>query len=133
MKIVSTKLHGILDYVLAVLMIGVAVLNLYQLNTSTRVILIIGALGILINSFATNYEFGFTRNISMVNHLRIDACIAMFICLLPVFFPFDYYEVPLGFGVSLFVSAILTNKVPYYKMFHQVEHRKFQKFPSIDL
>lgn len=129
MKILSTTLHGALDYCLAVAMIGTPFL--YDLSLPTTLILFVAALAVLVNSIATNYELGVFRNISMTNHLRIDALIAIMTCLLPILFPFDHYSIPLMFGTLLFLSSITTSKTAFYKMFHQFTYRKFEKFPTI--
>jgi hypothetical protein len=130
MKILSTTLHGALDYCVAIAMICTPFLLQQNLSLATTLILVAGGLAVLINALATNYEFGMFRNISMVNHLRIDALIALMICLLPILFPFDHYSIPLIYGTALFILSIITNRTPFYKMFHQFTYRKFEKFPT---
>ncbi|MES2689760.1 MAG: hypothetical protein V4658_05115 [Bacteroidota bacterium] len=130
MKILSTKLHGLIDYVLAGAMICTPFIMSHDFTLATTIILMVGGCAMLLNSLGTNYEFGIFRNISMKDHLRIDACIAMMICLLPIFFRFDYYKIPLLYGTLLFMLSIVTHKTAYFKMFHGITYRKFEKFPS---
>lgn len=130
MKILSTKLHGLIDYVLAGAMICTPFIMSHDFTLATTIILMVGGCAMLFNSLGTNYEFGIFRNISMKDHLRIDAFIAMMICLLPIFFRFDYYKIPLIYGTLLFMLSIVTHKTAYFKMFHGFTYRKFEKFPS---
>lgn len=130
MKILSTKLHGIIDYALAASMICTPFILSHEFTLATTIILIGGGLAMLLNSLGTNYELGIFRNISMKDHLRIDACIAMMVCLLPIFFRFDYYKIPLIYGTLLFAVSVITHRTAYFRMFRGFTYRKFEKFPS---
>lgn len=130
MKILSSKIHGLVDYVLAAAMICTPFILSHEFTLATTIILISGGSAMLLNSLATNYELGIFGNISMKDHLRIDACIAMMVCLVPIFFRFDYYRIPLVYGTLLFALSIITHRTAYFKMFHGFTYRKFEKFPT---
>lgn len=130
MKILSTKLHGIFDYVIGISMIATPFTIEHHFTLPSTCILVAGGAATLVNSVTTNYELGFARNVSMINHLRIDVFIAMMVCLLPVLFPFDFYLANLVFGTLLFASSITTRRSAFYKMFRDFTYRKFEKFPS---
>lgn len=130
MKILSTKIHGFIDYVVALSMICTPFVMPHNFTLATTLILMLGGVAIVLNSLGTNYEFGIFRNISVKDHLRIDACIAMLICLLPIFFPFDYYIVPLIYGSVIFILSLITHRSAHFKLFNDFSYRKFEKFPS---
>jgi hypothetical protein len=130
MKILSTKIHGAIDYLMgAGMIITPFALHDGFTNASTCILVCAGA-GTLINSLTTNYEFGLTANISMPNHLKIDVIVALLVCLLPLLFSTRIYLPGLLFGSAQLTLAVITSKNAFHKMFHPFTCRKFEKFPT---
>jgi hypothetical protein len=88
MNVLSTRIHGILDYVVATLMIGTPWLMGYETGSSEQWLIIsIGCMALLY-SFCTDYEFGFLEEIEMRTHLLLDFLIGILLILSPWLFGF---------------------------------------------
>ena len=72
MKILSTKVHGILDYLTGILLIALPwILGFNDVPAATWTVIFIGTM-IITMSFFTNYESGVVKSIPMAMHLNID-------------------------------------------------------------
>lgn len=117
MRFISTRVHGILDYLIGIiLIIAPWVLGFARGGAETWVPVIIGA-AVIVYSFFTDYELGAIKALSMPGHLWLDGIAGLFLLLSPWIFGFaDYVWVPhfilglLGIGAALF-----TEKVPSYR------------------
>lgn len=89
MKFISTKVHGILDYLTGSLLIILPLI--YKGNSpgiATYTLVIAGAL-ILVMSFFTNYELGIVRKISIINHQMADKTLGVLLAISPWVLGFD--------------------------------------------
>jgi hypothetical protein len=115
MKIISTQIHGILDYITGLLLIGLPwLLHFTDLATPTWICILVGA-SILTMSIFTNYESGVIRTIAMKNHLRTDLFVGAFLSASPWLLGF-YNELYLPFlavGMFTIVVTILTSSESY--------------------
>jgi uncharacterized membrane protein len=116
MKILSTKVHGILDYVMGALLVASPWLFGFvreQAGAESWVPIILGV-GMIVYSLMTNYEFGLTDNISMRSHLVIDMIAGAFLAASPWIFGFNdvVYLPHLILGVLEIGAALMTDKTP---------------------
>lgn len=92
MGIINTRLHGILDYLVGILLIIIP-LAVFGTADSGGEVWVPVALGIstLIYSLFTDYEFGIFRKIKMSAHLTLDVLSGMVLMTSP--WVFDFWEV----------------------------------------
>ncbi len=115
MRILSTKIHGILDYLVAIILIVMPwLLNFNGPNAATYVLVTLGVLTI-IYSFFTNYEWGTIKIISMSMHLLVDLASGIFLALSPWLLGFNkYIYLPhLLAGIIEIIVSTITIKTPY--------------------
>jgi hypothetical protein len=91
MKIISRKVHGYLDYIVAVLLISAPwIFNFYMGGAETWVPVILG-ISTIIYSLMTDYELGAIKIIPMNVHLIIDAIAGILLIASPWIFNFNEY------------------------------------------
>jgi hypothetical protein len=126
MKLLSTKIHGILDYIVGILLIAAPWLFGFAgengqsqqngekvLGAETWVPVILGISAIVYSLF-TNYEYGFvSRKISMKTHLTLDFISGIFLAASPWVFGFNefVYLPHLILGILEIGAAAMTNPV----------------------
>ena len=85
---ISTRLHGILDYVSALILIALPwMTGVEGRNPETAVPVSLGV-ATIIYSLCTNYEFGAFRLLPMNTHLILDLANAVILSASPVLFGF---------------------------------------------
>jgi len=91
MKIISTKVHGVLDYLVGALLIASPWLfDFARGGAETWVPVILGASAILY-SLLTDYELGVSKKITMKTHLGLDAMSGVFLAISPWLFGFNEF------------------------------------------
>lgn len=112
MKFISTSIHGILDYGLALLLIATPWLfGFVDIGTHPEsVIPIVLGVAVAAYSIFTDYEWGAVRGLSMTAHLWIDALGGLFLALSPWLFGFasEVYLPHVILGVIEIGSALFT-------------------------
>jgi hypothetical protein len=89
MRIISTKIHGIIDYVMGLILIAAPwIFDFARDGAETWVPVILGVSTILY-SLLTNYELGISGKISMKTHLAIDMASGIFLAVSPWLFGFS--------------------------------------------
>lgn len=115
MHIITTKTHGLLDYLFAVLLfVSPWVLDFATGGIKVGIPVIFGV-GIPIFSLFTQYEGGLIRVIPMRAHIFLDLLFGIFIAASPWLFHFDeiVYGPHLGFGIFLILLALFSDNKPY--------------------
>lgn len=116
MKFLSTQIHGIIDYAMALLLIATPWLfGFVDIGTHPEsVIPILLGIGVAAYSLFTDYEWGAMRTIPMNVHLWIDALGGLFLAASPWLFGFaDEVFLPhLILGIAEIGSALVTKTVP---------------------
>ena len=105
MKIISTRMHGVLDYLTA----GALMLTPRALNWSTGITRMMtgAALGTIGYSALTNYELGLAWVLPMRAHLALDALSAALFCGGPLLFPDEKAHVRISLaGIGVFELAV---------------------------
>jgi len=114
MRFIPTRFHGILDYVVGLLMIASPWLfDFARGGAETWVLVIVGAL-VLLQTIMTDFEVGIVKMIPMQTHLMMDFGIGVILALSPWLFGFaDYIYTPhLIFGVFSILASLTTHRVP---------------------
>lgn len=117
MKVISTKAHGILDYLMGVLLIASPWLfGFARGGSETWTPIILGA-GAILYSLLTNYELSMAKAIPMRAHLTLDFLSGAFLAASPWILGFnDYVYVPhLIFGIVEIGAALMTDPGPAYR------------------
>jgi hypothetical protein len=114
MRIIPTKTHGILDYVMGLLLIASPwIFDFARDGAETWIPVILGVSTILYSLF-TNYELGISGKISMKAHLGIDLVSGIFLAVSPWLFGFnDYVYLPhVILGVTEVIAVLLSKTQP---------------------
>jgi hypothetical protein len=110
MRFISTKVHGVLDYLVAIILMSAPwLLGFANNGAETWVPVILGA-GTIVYSLFTDYEWGASRKISMRTHLTIDLLSGIFLAASPWIFGFsDYVYLPhVIFGIVEIGASLMT-------------------------
>jgi hypothetical protein len=113
MKLISTKTHGILDYLTAGAMLTLP-RALGWSETATR-LLTGAALGTAGYSLLTRYELGLVQVLPMRAHLTLDAVGGAMLCAAPLLLPDEESEVKgalVGLGLFELAAALTTETEP---------------------
>lgn len=114
MRFISTKTHGVLDYLVGVLLILAPwILNFDDGSAAQVVPVVIGFL-IILMSLVTNYEMGVIKSVPMSLHLSIDVIVGIFLAISPWLFNFDerVFLPHLLVGLFSIFVGLTTKKVP---------------------
>ena len=84
---ISTKAHGVIDYLMGVLLILLPFIFDFPEGAATWLPIVLGA-GTIIYSLITNYELGVANILSMKVHLGIDLAAGLLLIAAPWLFGF---------------------------------------------
>jgi hypothetical protein len=114
MRILSTKAHGILDYLMGAILIASPWLFDFARNEAETWVPVILGVGMIIYSLFTDYELGAYRKLSMKNHLTLDLVGGAVLAASPWLFNFDeYVYLPhLILGILEIGAALITEMSP---------------------
>jgi hypothetical protein len=121
MRIIPTRLHGVLDYLIGIiLVIAPFVLHFEESTAATYVPVILGAAAIVYSLF-TDYELGMFKALSMRAHLWLDLLSGVVLAASPWLFGFsDYVYLPhLVLGIVEILASLMTKKTPYGSLMMQ--------------
>lgn len=114
MKIISTRVHGVLDYLVGALLIASPWLfDFARGGAETWVPVILGASAVLY-SLLTDYELGVAKKISIKTHLSLDAMSGVLLAISPWLFGFNefVYLPHLILGILELAVVGMTNPSP---------------------
>jgi hypothetical protein len=117
MRFLTTRVHGFLDYTVALLLIAAPwLLGFARGGAETWVPVGLGVATILYSLF-TDYELGIVRRLQMPMHLWLDALAGVLLAVSPWLFNFDQVVwIPhVVVGVTEVVVAFLSQTVPGYE------------------
>jgi hypothetical protein len=115
MKVINTRVHGILDYLVSLILIASPwVLGFSRGGAETWVPVALGVAAILY-SLITSYELGVARMLSMRTHLGLDIASGIVLALSPWIFHFSdlVYMPHLIFGILEIGVALMTDPSTY--------------------
>ena len=111
---ISTRTHGVLDFVTAGTLVALPrMLGWGERLTNTLTTVALGTLGY---SLLTNYEFGLFRVLPMRAHLAIDAVSGAALCSAPAMFPEEdasTHAALVALGLFEVGASILTQREPF--------------------
>jgi hypothetical protein len=122
MRFIPTKIHGILDYLMSVVLVTSPWLFSFEdeggslgKTAKTLVPLLLG-IGTFAYSLLTKYEFGALRKITMRTHLALDLVAGILLAVSPWLFGFaDQVYLPhLVLGILEIGAALLTKQATTY-------------------
>lgn len=114
MRFLPTKIHGVLDYSMGLLLIVAPWIFGFANGGAAQWVPIILGAGAILYSLMTNYELGIARVISMPGHLTLDFICGAFLAVSPWLFGFsDYVYLPhLILGLLEMGAALSTKTTP---------------------
>src|SRR5687768_5597690 len=124
MKVISTKVHGVMDYLMGVILIAAPWLfNFNRDGAETWVPVILGV-GVILYSLLTNYELSISKTISMRTHLMLDLVSGIFLAASPWLLGFsDYVYLPhLILGIFEIGAVLMTETAPSRAASHRHAH-----------
>ena len=114
MRFIPTRIHGVLDYIVGLLLIGAPwLLNFNQGGAETWIPVILG-ISALIYSIFTRYELGLIKRIPMPVHLTLDIISGILLATSPWLFNFDerVFLPHLILGLFEIAVGLTTSKIP---------------------
>ena len=114
MNIIPTRIHGVLDYLVAVILIVLPFLLGFDDHRTAMLVMVILGVATVVYSAMTRYEYGIVSIIPMTIHLGIDLTSGFLLTLSP--WIFDFYDTVflphLLLGVLEIVVSIFSNPRP---------------------
>jgi hypothetical protein len=117
MRFISTKIHGVLDYMMSIVLMGAPwLLGFARAGGETWIPVILGVI-MLIYSLFTDYEYGALKVLPVKAHLLIDLLAGVFLAASPWILGFaDYVFLPhLVLGIAEIGAALVTKTLPSYE------------------
>ena len=114
MRFISTKIHGILDYMMGLLLIASPWLFDFADGGAKQWVPIILGAGAIIYSLMTDYELGASKVISMPTHLMLDLMSGILLAASPWIFGFadEVYLPHLVLGIAEIGASLMTKREP---------------------
>ena len=116
MRIIPTRIHGIVDYLMGVVLIAAPwILDFADGGAEQWVPVILGA-GVILYSLLTDYELGIAKVIPMSAHLGLDVLGGAFLAISPWLFGFadDIWWPHVLFGLLEIGAGLMTKTTPEY-------------------
>ena len=116
MNLISTRIHGILDYGSALLIAASPWLFGFGGYSAQTWPLIAAGMLILGFSLVTDYEFGLVKAVSVTTHLRMDIMLGVLLAVSPWLLQFadNIFWPHITFGALEIGAGLLTQKEPAY-------------------
>lgn len=117
MAFLSTRVHGVMDYLMGALLIALPWLGGFATGGAEQWVPVGVGASVLLYSLFTDYELGAVRRIGMPVHLWLDALGGIFLAASPWIFAFDQqvWMPHLALGLTEVLAAMLTNTIPSYE------------------
>ena len=126
MRFLPTRVHGVLDYLMGILLIASPWLfDFARGGAETWVPVVLGA-GAILYSMMTDYELGLSKNISMSTHLTLDLLSGIVLAISPWLFGFaEYVYLPhLILGILEIGASSVTVRTPSVVVRHHGDHHR---------
>ena len=124
MRFIPTKVHGMLDYLVGILLIVSPWLFDFADNGMETWIPVVLGVGALVYSLMTDYELSLNRSIPMKTHLTLDLMSGILLAASPWIFGFaDKVYVPhLILGILEIGASLMTKTKPSAEGKHKMAH-----------
>lgn len=117
-KFIPTKVHGALDYIVAIaLILAPMIFGFANLGGPAVIIPIVLGIGLFLYSLFTKYEWGLVKVLGMPYHLIVDVVASLFLLASPFIFGF-YTEAPnvwvphVVVGIAVIIVVIFSQSQP---------------------
>jgi len=122
MRFIPTRVHGVLDYVVGLLLIASPWLFGFAYGGEETWIPVVLGAGALLYSILTDYEWGVTKTLSMRTHLTLDLMSGVLLALSPWIFGFadTVYGPHLVLGLFEIAASLTTRRVPSRERRHHM-------------
>ncbi len=119
---INTKMHGYIDYLMGVMLIGIPFLFAIPDGVPTTLLIVLGT-ATIVYSLMTNYELGLVKVLPMKVHLFIDVVSGLLLIAAPWLFGFaDVIIWPFVVLGTLEVgAALMTKNKPFSNRYGQLE------------
>lgn len=113
MRFLSTRIHGVIDYLMGALLVALPFLARFPAGWASWVPIALGA-GAILYSLITNYELGLVPVLGMPAHLGLDAASGLLLAASPWIFGFysAIWLPHLVLGLMEIGAALVTRTVP---------------------
>lgn len=122
MRFIPTRFHGILDYIVGLVLILAPWLFDFSDNSYATWTIVIAGIVVLGQTIFTDFEVGMVKKIPMPTHLMMDFGLGVILALSPWMFNFaDQVYLPhLIAGIFSIIASLTTHRVPSrsYKEVH---------------
>lgn len=117
MRLLSTRVHGVLDYLVGALLIAAPWLLGFARGGPEQWVFVAAGGAAFVYSVFTDYELGLVKVLQMPVHLWLDAFSGAFLAISPWLFGFDQQIwIPhVAAGGFEILAALVTNTVPSYE------------------
>lgn len=122
MKFISSKVHGILDYIVAVALFFAPIIFGFQsVGGAAVVVPMVLGIALALYSLCTEYELGVLKLIDFQYHLAIDVIAALFLAVSPFLFGFinqapNVWLPHILVGVAVVLVVMFSRPVPEGQM-----------------
>jgi hypothetical protein len=89
MRIIPTRIHGLIDYLVGAVLILLPFLAGYPLDSAAALVPIFLGAGTIVVSLFTDYELSIRRLIPMPTHLGVDMASGILLAISPLLFGFS--------------------------------------------
>ena len=115
MQFIPTRAHGLLDYLVGLLLIAAPWVFNFDRGGAEMWVPVVFGVGALGYSLFTNYELGVIKRLPMGTHLTLDLLSGTFLAASPWLFGFSefVYMPHLVLGVLEVGAALITKTTPY--------------------
>jgi hypothetical protein len=117
-KFIPTKVHGALDYIVAIaLILAPWIFNFANVGGPAVVIPIVLGIGLILYSLFTRYEWGLIKVVGMPVHLVFDVLASVFLIASPFLFGFadmaaNVWLPHVAVGIAVIIVVIFTQTQP---------------------
>jgi hypothetical protein len=114
MRFIPTRIHGVLDYMSALLLMAAPWIFNFDTGGPEQWTAVGAGVVILLMSLCTRYELGAAKMVSMPTHLTMDFILGALLAASPWIFGFNdvVYMPHLVMGIFEMGAALMTHKVP---------------------
>ncbi|WP_242928498.1 SPW repeat domain-containing protein [Pontibacter vulgaris] len=114
MRFIPTRFHGVLDYIVGLLLIASPWLFDFAAGGAETWVPVIAGSLVLLQTILTDFEAGIIRMLPMQTHLMMDFAIGVLLALSPWLFGFadKVYTPHVIFGVFAILASLTTHRSP---------------------
>jgi threonine/homoserine efflux transporter RhtA len=114
MRFIPTRVHGLFDYLVAIVLITAPWVLGFDLSAAETWVPVLVGVGIALYSLFTDYEWFVSRHLPMSTHLALDFAGGLLLALSPWLFGFaDRVRWPhVVLGLIAIVASVTTEAVP---------------------